>query len=169
MRIITLTALLVLHLHALQIDQTLPLLSLESSEGGKVDGTPFGSDTLTGKVHVIFYVDPDEKDLNNALSDALKAERFDRGRFASVAIINMDATWLPNFAIASSLKKKQEKFPHTIYVKDMKKKGVDVWGIADNDSDIIVTDRQGRILYLYEGRVPESDFDTIIKRIKDNL
>jgi len=169
MRSLVLTILLCLTLNALQIGETLPTLTLKDNEGGMLDARPFSSDSLKGKVHVIFYVDPDEKDLNNAFSDALKAEDFNRSRFASVAIINMDATWLPNFAISSSLKKKQEKFPHTIYIKDMVKKGVDLWSVADDNSDIIVTDKAGRVTYLHEGEVPESDFSTIIALIKENL
>ena len=160
---------LTLSLMALQTGKPLPLLSLDGDEGGKVDGSAWSSDELREKVHVIFYVDPDEKDLNNPFSDALKAEDFDRSRFASVAVINMEATWLPNFAIAKSLKAKQEKFPHTIYVKDMHKKGVSAWKVADDNSDIIITDKSGKVLYLHEGKVPESSFDTIISLIKEHL
>ena len=158
-----------LPLFALTPGTPLPLLSLGGDEGGRVDGTPWSSESLKDKVHVIFYVDPDEKDLNNAFSDALKAEGFDRSRFASVAVINMDATWLPNIAIASSLKAKQEKFPHTVYVKDMHKKGVAVWKVADDNSDIIITDKKGRILFVHEGLVPESDFGRIITLIKEHM
>lgn len=158
-----------LTLQALTVGQPLPDLPLSAEEGGKLDGTPFNSSMLKSKVHVIFYVDPDEKDLNNAFSEALKAERFDRERFASVAIINMDATWLPNFALESALKKKQEKYPDTLYVKDMHKKGVTAWNVADDNSDIIITDKSGVVLYTYEGKVPETEFDTIIALIKEHL
>lgn len=161
--------LFLLNLHALQTGTALPSLTLKNDEGGTVDGTPFSSDALREKVHVIFYVDPDEKDLNNAFSEALKAERFDRTRFASVAIINMDATWLPNFALDSALKKKQEKYPDTLYVKDMNKKGVTAWNVADDNSDIIVTDKNGVVLYTHEGKVPETEFNTIIALIKEHL
>ncbi|WP_345973272.1 YtfJ family protein [Sulfurimonas diazotrophicus] len=160
---------LTLSLMALQTGQPLPALNLQGDDGGKVDGTPWNSDELKEKVHVIFYVDPDEKDLNNPFSDALKAEDFDRSRFASVAIINMEATWLPNFAIAKSLKAKQEKFPDTIYVKDMHKKGVSAWKVADDNSDIIITDKSGNVLYLYEGEVPQGSFDEIISLIKEHM
>ena len=169
MKISILLFLLFFNLQALQTDSTLPQLTLTGDEGGRLDGSAFDSDTLRGKVFVIFYVDPDEKDLNNAFSDALKAQAFDRSTFASVAIINMDATWLPNFAIADSLKNKQEKFPHTLYVKDMGKKGVKTWQVADDDSDIIITDKQGKVLYVHNGQIPEADFSDIIQLIKEHL
>jgi predicted transcriptional regulator len=169
MKFLTLISLLFLSLQALQTGEALPTLTLDKDEGGNVDGGPFSSETLTDKVHVIFYVDPDEKDLNNPFSDALKAEDFDRSRFASVAIINMDATWLPNIALDAALKEKQEQFPDTLYVKDLNKKGVDVWNVADDNSDIIITDKAGKVLYVYEGQVPAKEFGTLIKLIKEHL
>ena len=81
---------------------------LEGKQGGRLDGTAWSSTEMRGKVHVLFYVDPDFKDLNNDASEALKGEEFPRDHFQSVAIINMAATWLPNFAISSALKKKQK-------------------------------------------------------------
>ena len=76
---------------------------------------------MIGKVSVIFYVDPDEKDLNNEAGDDLKTEKFPLDKFQSIGIINMKATWLPNYAISSALKKKQKQYPTTAYVRDYEK------------------------------------------------
>ncbi len=156
-------------LFALETGSTIPSTTLEGEYGGKLDGSAFHSDSLRDKVHVVFYVDPDEKDLNNPLSDALKAEEFDRSKFASVAIINMDATWLPNFAIASSLEEKQEKFPNTLYVKDLQKVLVEQWSIADDNSDVIVIDKSGNVLYVYEGELDEEQIRTVIDLVKRHI
>jgi YtfJ family uncharacterized protein len=169
MKQILTTLLLALPLFALSTGQPLPKLTLSGDEGGRIDGTPFDSDTLRGKVYVIFYVDPDEKDLNEPFTDALKAAKFDRSRYGSVAVINLDATWMPNFALEAALKKKQEKFPDTIYVKDEEKKGVKVWEVADDDSDIIVIDRDGTVLYVHEGKIPEKEYDEVISLIREHL
>lgn len=169
MKFFALVFLALLQLHALEPGTPLPTLSLKGDAGGKIDGTPFDSDALREKVHVIFYVDPDEKDLNNPFSDALKAQDFNRSRFASVAVINMGATWLPNFAIASSLEAKQKQFPDTLYVKDMDKNGVKTWKIADDNSDIIIVDKQGTVLYVHEGEVPAEAFDSVIAMIKEHM
>jgi predicted transcriptional regulator len=76
----------------LPVGEKPPLVVLEGDRGERVNGGLWSSDELVGNVHVLFYVDPDESDLNNAASDALKAEDFDKEQFRSVAIINMDAT-----------------------------------------------------------------------------
>jgi hypothetical protein len=94
---------------------------LRDKRGERVQGGPWSSEELKGKVHVLFYVDPDKKDLNNEASEALNAEKFSFKRFQSVAVINMAATWLPNFAISSALKEKQKRYPKTIYVRDYQK------------------------------------------------
>ncbi len=168
-RALLLLALTLTPLMALSVGNALPQLTLSADEGGKLDGSAFDSDRLRGKVYVIFYVDPDEKDLNNAFSEALKKADLDKSRFASVAVINMDATWLPNFAIASALEEKQKRYPDTLYVKDLDKKGVGVWQVADDNSDIIITDRSGNVLYVHEGEVPQESFGSIITLIKEHM
>jgi YtfJ family uncharacterized protein len=146
-----------------------PEVTLSGDGGGTVDGKSWSSSSLRGKVHILFYVDPDEKDANNALSEALKAKHFDRSRYGSVAVINMAASWLPNFVIASSLRSKQERYPDTLYVKDKKRLLVKAWGIADDSSDILLFDREGNLLYLHNGRVDEEEIGTIITLIEEHL
>ncbi len=158
-----------LSLSAVEIGQTLPTVTLDEEKGGRVTGEAWSSTELQGKVHLLFYVDPDEKDLNNALSDAVKAAEMDRSKYASVAIINMAATWKPNFAINSALKKKQEKFPHTVYVKDMDKHLVKAWNVADDNSDIILLDKNGKVLFYHEGQVEGDQINKVIRLIKENM
>ena len=106
---------------AIETGEIPPKIELKEKLGGRLDGKPWSSEELRGKVHVLFYVDPDEKDRNNDASEALDREKFPGDRFQSVGIINMAATWLPNFAISSALKDKQKRYPTTIYIRDYKK------------------------------------------------
>ena len=142
---------------------------LEGETGAKINGESFSSDSLTGKVHVLFYVDPDEKDMNEHVSTALKAEAFDRNKYASVAIINMAATWLPNFAIASSLEAKQEKYPNTIYVKDLQSVLVKEWDLKDDSSNVVLFGVDGKILFIKKGKLSDEETVELISIIKDHL
>jgi hypothetical protein len=144
-------------------------VELKEKTGGRLDGAPWSSEELKGKVHVLFYVDPDEKDTNNEASDALDREKFDGEKFQSVAIINMAATWLPNFAISSSLEEKQKRYPRTIYVRDFKKVMVDAWKIADDSSNVFVFDKSGRMIFRKDGKLGPDDIQNLIKVIRDNL
>lgn len=138
---------------------------LDGDNGGKVDGSAWNSSMLKGKVFVLFYVDPDEKDLNDPFANALQSKEYDRKRFGSVAVINLAATWLPNFAIEAKLKKKQEKFPHTVYVKDKKKILVKEWGMADDNSDILVFEKSGKLIYKKFGKLSDTEIKEVIRLI----
>ncbi|WP_201351961.1 YtfJ family protein [Hydrogenimonas urashimensis] len=158
--------LLILPLVAAEVGKPLPRLQLSGKEGGRVDGSPFDSKRLHGKVTVIFYVDPDKKSLNEPFTEALKAKRFDRSRYRSVAVVNMAATWLPDFAIAAALKSKQKKYPDTLYVRDRRKKGVRVWGVADDEANFLLVSKDGRVLYAASGKIAESEWSEIFSLIE---
>ena len=154
----------------LPIGEIPPKIVLEGDLGGRLDGTPWNSEELiSGKVIVLFYVDPDEADLNNHVSDALKAENFPLDKYGSLGVANMGATWLPNFAINIILKNKQEKHKSTTYIKDLKKTFVNKWGLSDDDSDIMLFGKDGKVIYSHDGKFSDAQVKDIIKTVKDNL
>jgi YtfJ family uncharacterized protein len=168
--IVVLAVFLITHLAlAVEMGQVPPKVELKEKLGGRLDGTAWSSEEMKAKVHVLFYVDPDEKDTNNDASEALDKQKFPSEKFQSVAIINMAATWLPNFAISSSLKEKQERYPRTIYVRDYKKVIVNAWKIADDSSDVLAFDKEGKLIFRKDGKLTHEEIQTLIKVIKDNL
>jgi len=160
---------MVVSLTAVEVGKLPTSVTIEGENGGKLDGSAWHSSMLKGKVYTVFYVDPDERDLNNPLADALKARKFDRKKVNSVAIINLAATWIPNMVLESLLKKKQKKFPDTIYVKDKKKVLVDKWALADDNSDILIFDQKGKLIYKKFGQVSEVEIKDVIKLIEKHL
>ncbi len=154
---------------AIELGQVPPKVELKEKLGGRLDGTPWSSSELQGKVFVVFYVDPDEKDTNNEASEALKKEKFPSDQFQSVGIINMAATWLPNFAISSSIKDKQKRYPDTIYVRDYKKVLVNEWKIADDSSNVVAFDKKGNLIFRKDGKLTPEEIQKLIKVIRDHL
>ncbi|SFV57996.1 Protein ytfJ precursor [hydrothermal vent metagenome] len=154
---------------AIELGKIPSSVSIDGKNGGKVDGTPWSSKMLKGKVYIIFYVDPDKKDLNEDLSNALKKRHFNRKKYGSIAIINLAATWMPNVLIASKLKSKQKKFPDTIYVKDKKKVLVDKWQLADDNSDILIFNKKGKLIYKKFGKVSRKEIPVVLKLIEKHL
>lgn len=142
---------------------------LDKDHGGRVSGGGWSSDEMKGKVHVLFYVDPDASDLNNAASEALKAEKFPRETYQSVAVINMAATWLPNFAIDSKLKGKQKDYPDTIYVRDLHKLLVNEWKVADDNNDVLVFDKDGKLRFIHQGKLDDAAIKKLIATIKQHM
>lgn len=157
-------------LEALTIGDIPKNVVLSGDNGGLVkDGSAWSSTALKEKVLVMFYVDPDEKDLNNEFADTLKAKQFDRQKFGSVAIINMAASWKPNFAIQMALEAKQKKFPKTLYVKDMNSVLVKEWGVADDNSDILIFSKNGELLFYKDGKMSKEEIEKAIKIIEEHI
>ena len=154
---------------AIEIGEIPPKVELKEKLGGRLDERPWTSEELQGKVYVLFYVDPDEKDTNNEASEALDREKFPSDQFQSVGVINMAASWLPNFAISSSLKEKQKRYPRTIYVRDYKKVLVTAWKIADDSSNVYAFDKQGKLIFKKEGKLSAEEIQMLIKAIRDHL
>lgn len=148
-----------------------PVVEISGDNGGRLDGKAWSSKELKGKVHVLFYVDPDEKDLNNHASEALAKEKFDLKKYSSVAIINMDATWLPNSILEGALEDKQKKYPNTLYVKDLEKVIVKKWDgiVKDDDSNILVFDKAGNLIFKINGKASKDQIKEMIALIKNSL
>jgi len=154
----------------LPIGEIPPKVVLKDDLGGRLDGTQWSSEELvSGKVIVLFYVDPDESELNNHVSDALKAENYPKEKYGSIGMANMAATWLPNFAINMKLKSKQEQYKSTVYVKDLEKTLVKKWGLSDDNSDVVVFGKDGRVLYSVDGKFTDAQVKEIVKVVWDNL
>lgn len=156
--------------NALTIGKIPPAVTLDGKkEGGLVKGGEWSSATLVGKVHTVFYVDPDEKKVNAHVEEALKKENFPRDRYQSVAVINMRATWMPKFIISKLLKKKQERFTSTIFVKDRGKKLVKAWSLPDNSYNVLLFDARGRLLYSKATKFSDADIAEYIALVRKNL
>ncbi|WP_457749458.1 YtfJ family protein [Sulfurimonas sp.] len=168
---LTLAALITtLNLYALTIGEAPKNVTIEGEKGGLVKGGAWNSNMLKNKVFVMFYVDPDEKDVNEDFSQALKKQHYrEKGAFGSIAIVNMAATWKPNFAIEAILKGKQKEFPKTIYVKDKDKTLVKEWKIADDASNIVIFSKDGKVLFYKSGKMSEDDTQKAFQIIEENI
>ena len=160
-----------INLYAISLNEKPKEIIISGENGGLVkDGKAWDSNMLKNKVYVMFYVDPDKKDVNEEFSQALKAKEYrEKGAFGSIAIINMAATWKPNFAINIILKGKQKEFPKTIYVKDYNKVLVKEWGVRDNASDILIFSKDGTLLFYKAGKMSTKDTQKAFDIIEANL
>lgn len=153
----------------IELGEIPPKVELKDKLGGRLDGKPWSSEELQGKVHIVFYVDPDEKDTNNAASEALDKEKYPDEKVRYFGIINMAATWMPNFAINIALKEKQERYKKTIYLRDYQKVLVKAWKIADDSSVVLVFDKKGRLVFRKDGKLNEEEIKRLVKVVWDHL
>jgi len=170
LKAVLLSALMALNLSAVTVGEVPSSVVINGDNGGMVqDGSAWNSSTVSDKVYVMFYVDPDEKDTNNEFSATLKEKKYDRSNYGSLAIINLAATWKPNFVIESILEGKQEEFPDTIYVKDKNSVLVNEWKVEDDASNILIFSKRGELLFYKSGKMSKEDISNAIKIIEDNL
>jgi len=144
-------------------------IKLDGKAGGRLDGTAWSSTELKDKIFVMFYVDPDEKDLNEHVAEAIRKEQFPGDKFGSVAVINMGASWLPNAILDKVLAGKQKKFPRTIYVRDRAKLLVKEWGMTDDNYQISVFDRDGAVLFTKAGKFSPDETQKLVEMLKDKV
>jgi len=144
-----------------------PAITLEGADGGRLDGAPWSSRDMKGRVTVLFYVDPDCKDRNEHVAEAIRTRHYPGDRFGSVAVVNLAATWKPKWIIGAILRRKQKKYPRTVYVFDRRKVLVREWGLADDDYEIAAFDPAGRVLFRKAGRFSDGDVKSLLHVLDD--
>ncbi len=153
----------------LKVGEAPPLLLLEGKAGGRVDGSAWSSAELTGKVHVLMYVDPDKVKVNSHVEEALADEGFDPQYFATIGAINMAASWKPDFAIDLILKTKQEKYPNTVYVRDKNSAFVSQWGLVDQGYHVLAVSGDGKIIFSASTKLTAGQIRDLIELIRNHI
>ncbi|MFC1816677.1 YtfJ family protein, partial [Thermodesulfobacteriota bacterium] len=134
------------------------------------DGKVYTMNSWAGKVLVVNYVDPDEKDLNEHFTDALKKAK-DKGllsdaKYKGIGIADCAATWKPNFAIRAIAGRKAKKYK-TVILFDYDATLRNAWGLAKDTANVIVLDKNRICRAIIRGRVPDDMVDKIVKRVID--
>ena len=152
-----------------KIGGTLKQITLDGDTGGLVTGKPWKSSSLTGKVHALFYVDPDERDANEELKKALHKAAFSHKDYQSTVIINMDATMIPNFILSGLIEDSQKENPQAVYVKDLDKKLVKEWSLKDDAFHVLILNKSGKVVFEQSGSLTKPQVQSVISLIKSEI
>jgi len=174
-RMIVCTSVLLFSIFSIQAQQTAAVgkvvssVKLVDSKNDPKD-IPF----LGEKTIVIFYNDPDVKDVNDPLSEALKAKNFSKEKYLGLGIANCKNTWAPNSAIRMMVRKKEKQFPGTLILLDEKLLLAKAWGLGDCDgiSVVVVIGKDFKIKFVKKIKTQEESkalIPTVIKIIQDEL
>ena len=149
----------------LKVGEKAPDFSLKDGTG-KV--YTLSSPKFEGKVLSIIYADPDEKDLNVHVEDALlKDPGLDRNvRYVGMGIANLKATIKPNFLIKSIIKSKQEKTGAVILL-DYDYTIINLWGLQNDSSSLVILDKERICRYVYNGKLPAAEVEKALSIIKE--
>jgi len=168
-RIIAIILFLTLSLFSLTLNEIPKEIKLLNDGGGLTDGMEWNSSGLKGKLNLLLYLDPDKKDDIDNFMNEFNHKNYDNSKLGITSILNLKATWLPNFAIEEKLKSQQEKFKNIIYVKDKSKLLVDKWDLADNSVNILLFDKNGKLIYQHNGKFTKDEQKQLFHFIEEKL
>ena len=151
------------------IGKTLININLKDSEDRKAMIPFFGQ-----KVLAIFYNDPDSKDVNDPLSDAIKAHKFSKESYQGIGIANCIDTWLPNSVIRYAAREKEKKYPGSVVLIDDGGLVSKAWGLTNCDDSgyIIIVGKDMKVKYIKQIKNQEESKSIIniaIKTIEDEI
>lgn len=156
--------------NGLTINEQAPDITLSGDDGGYiVDDKAFKLSDLKGKLNVIWYVDPDEKELNETAQEALRAAKFPLDKVGSIAIVNFAATIIPNWILGGVVSDSQEKNKNTTYIKDLNKVLVKKWNLKDDSSNVIILSKDLKVLYWFGGKLDKKETDTMLETVRKNM
>jgi len=157
-------------LFAIELHKEAKNIILEGMNGGLAkDGSSWNFNSLKGRVSVLLYIDPDEKEVNKKFSQLIEKQKFNKDSFVKVAVINLAATWKPDFVIEKILVTQQADFPQNIYLKDKKSVFVKQWELTDNASNVLIFSKDLKLLYQTDKAMNKEERQKALKIINEAL
>ena len=131
------------------------------------DGKAFTMQNWAGKVLLVNYVDPDEKDMNEHFTDAVKKAKDDgllrEADYAGMGIVDCKAApWKPDFLIKSLGAAKAKKY-NAIILFDYDASLRNAWGLKKDSANAILLDKNGVCRAIVRGRVPDDKVAVIVQ------
>lgn len=163
--------------HNISLGSVLPNVVVQ--EHGEIviknDSTAYqkwSSQGLKGKVRVIHAIAgrSSAKEMNAPLMAAITAAKFPEQSYQTTSIINQDdAIWGTGSFVKSSAEDSKKEFPWSSMVLDENGTVAKTWELTPESSAIIVQDKQGKVLFVKEGALNESEVKQVLKLIADNI
>ncbi len=130
------------------------------------DGTAFTMESWSGKVLLINYVDPDESDLNEHFTEAMKKAKNDGllkdETYKGIGIADCAATWKPNFLIRAIAGDKAKKYK-TVILFDYEGTLRNAWGLKKDSASAIIVDKNRVCRAIVRGRVPDDQVASLVQ------
>lgn len=161
--------------HNLQLEQSLPSVKVvEYGEiilaGKETKFQTWTSSSLVGKVRVIHHLAgrTAAKEKNQGMIDAIKAARFAPIHYQTTTIINADDAIVgTGVFVKSSAEKGKIENPHSQVVLDDKSAVKKAWHLNAKDSAIIVLDKKGKVKFVKEGKLSQTDIQAVISLVTE--
>ena len=160
--------------HNLQLEQPLPAVKVTDYgeivlAGKDTQFQPWASSALAGKVRVVHHLAgrTAAKEKNQAMIDSIKAAHFNPANYQTTTIINADDAIVgTGMFVKSSAEKGKRENAHSQVVLDDKSAVKNAWDLKAKDSAIIVLDKSGKVKFVKEGKLSDSEIQSVIALVK---
>ncbi|MDD5722450.1 MAG: YtfJ family protein [Syntrophales bacterium] len=130
------------------------------------NGTMYTMQNWSGKVLLVNYTDPDEKDMNEHFTDAMKKANDDgllnEATYTGIGIADCKASWKPDALIRSFGAAKAEKYK-TVILFDYDASLRNAWGLREDSANAILLDKNGVCRAIVRGRVPDDQVTQLVQ------
>lgn len=152
----------------------LPVFAAELQEGMKAsdwrfedaDGKLYSMESWADKVLLVNYVDPDESDLNEHFTEAMKkakeAGRLKEAHYKGIGIADCAATWKPDFLIRAIAGAKANKY-NTVILFDYDGVLRQAWGLEKDTANVVLLDKNRICRAIIRGRVPDDRVPELVE------
>jgi predicted transcriptional regulator len=127
----------------IMVGRSLSNIQLKNTENESREIPDFGK-----KVVIVFYTDPDCKDINDPLSKAVKNGGF-KDKIAGIGISNCADSWIPDILVRKGALKKEKQFSGSVLLIDLDHILSREWGLGNcnNLSMVIVIGKDMKVRY----------------------
>ncbi len=160
--------------HNIQLDQTLPNVTVTDNgelivQNDKITYQKWQSSALAGKVRIVnhFAGTSSAKEKNSALINAIRQAHFDRTKYQTTTIINVDeATFGTGMFVKSKAEKGKLKNAHSQVVLDQEGKVKKAWQLKSKDNFVAVLDKNGKVKFVFDGKLSNNQINQIIQLVQ---
>lgn len=118
------------------------------------------------KVLLIQYTDPDVKDVNDKLSEAVKAKKFSDKLYQGIGIANCKDTWIPNAGIRMKARQKEKQFPGSVIMLDENRVVSNALGIGDcNGKGVILIVGKDKVIKYMKKISTEAESESVTAEV----
>ena len=138
------------------------------------DNVPTVIPGIGQKMVALFYTDPDNKDVNEPLTEAIKAKKYPTDKYVGVGIANCADSWMPNSMIRYAGRQKQAKYPNSVIMIDNDHILAKAWGLGDCNGVgyVILIGKDSKIKFVKAVKTTEESkaiISAIIKVIENEI
>jgi len=129
------------------------------------DGVVRSPAQFAGQVLIVNHSDPEHRDTNEAVSDAVKqaveSGRLSKDKVKGLGIADCQASWLPNTFIRAFGKLKARKYGSIVlydYTGEVRR----CWGLPPRTSTIVILDKNGVCRFIASGKLDKDKIPALI-------